>query len=40
MGKDICLQSSPKTIANQKTSLLKKLNLSSLKELRHIFKDF
>lgn len=40
MGREIFLQSSPKTIANQKTSLLKKLGLSNPKELRHIFKDF
>lgn len=40
MGKDIKLQSSPKTIANQKTKILKKLGLESQKELLHIFKLF
>ena len=40
MGKDIKLQSSPKTIANQKTKILKQLGLESQKELLHIFKLF
>ena len=40
MGKDIKLQSSPKTIANQKTKILKKLGLESQRELMHIFKLF
>lgn len=40
MGKDIKLQSSPKTIANQKTKILKKLGLESQQELMHIFKLF
>lgn len=38
MGKDLKLQSSPKTIANQKNNLLKKLGLSNQSELIHIFK--
>lgn len=40
MGKDIRLQSSPKTIANQKTKILKKLGLESQRDLLHIFKLF
>jgi DNA-binding NarL/FixJ family response regulator len=39
MGKDLKLQSSPKTISNQKNNLLKKLGLSGTEELRHVFKD-
>lgn len=38
MGKDLKLQSSPKTIANQKNNLLKKLGLANQSELIHIFK--
>ena len=37
-GKDLKLQSSPKTISNQKSHLLKKLGLGSQEELLHIFK--
>ena len=37
LGKDLKLQSSPKTISNQKNNLLKKLGLTSVKELKHIF---
>ena len=37
MGKDLKLQSSPKTISNQKNNLLKKLGLSGVGELRHLF---
>lgn len=40
MGKDIKLQSSPKTIANQKTKILKKLGLESQKDLIHLFRLF
>lgn len=39
MGKPMNLQSSSKTIANQKTSILKKLGLKSQKELVHIFSE-
>ena len=38
MGRDIKLQSSPKTISNQKNHLLKKLGLGSQNELLHVFK--
>ena len=37
LGEDVMLRSSEKTIANQQTSILKKLGLSSKKELCHIF---
>ena len=37
LGEDVLLRSSEKTIANQQTSILKKLGLSSKKELCHIF---
>ena len=37
MGENINLMSSPKTIANQKTGVLKKLGLRTQKELVHIF---
>ena len=37
LGRDVHLQSSQKTIANQKTALLKKLGLKSQKELEHLF---
>lgn len=37
LGKDVELQSSPKTIANQKTMVLKKLGLGNPGELLHIF---
>ena len=40
MGKDIKLQSAPKTIANQKTGVLKKLGLENQKELLHVFELF
>lgn len=38
MGKDVSLHSSPKTIANQKTMILKKLDLPSVSTLIHIFR--
>jgi DNA-binding NarL/FixJ family response regulator len=37
LGRDLKLQSSPKTISNQKNHLLKKLGLASGEELRHLF---
>ena len=37
MGEDVELRSSSKTIANQKTGVLKKLGLKSQKDLKHIF---
>lgn len=37
MGKEVSLQSSPKTIANQKTTVLKKLDLPSQNALIHVF---
>jgi len=37
LGQDMGLNSSPKTIANQQTSVLHKLGLGSKAELRHIF---
>lgn len=37
MGENIDLLSSPKTIANQKTGVLKKLGLKTQKEMIHIF---
>jgi len=37
IGKDIKLHSSPKTIANQTTHILKKLGLDSKKDLVHVF---
>lgn len=40
MGKNIQLQSSPKTIANQKTKILRKLGLESPKDLMHLFRLF
>ncbi len=40
MGKNIQLQSSPKTIANQKTKILRKLGLESQKDLLHLFRLF
>ena len=39
MGKDLKLQSSPKTISNQKNHFLKKLGLTSVKELKHVFRE-
>lgn len=39
MGSDLHLQSSQKTISNQKTSILKKLGLKSQKDLLHIFRE-
>ena len=38
MGRDLKLQSSPKTISNQKNNLLKKLGLTNADELKHVFK--
>lgn len=38
LGEEIELRSCEKTIANQKTNILKKLGLQSVKELIHIFK--
>lgn len=38
LGKDIKLQSAPKTIANQKTKILKKLGLENQKDLVHVFR--
>lgn len=40
MGKKVPLKSSPKTIANQKTRVLKKLGLANQKDLRHVFVMF
>lgn len=40
MGKKVPLKSSPKTIANQKTRVLKKLGLANQKDLRHVFDMF
>ena len=40
MGKKIELFSSPKTIANQKTTILKKLGLHSQWELNMVFGDY
>lgn len=40
MGENIDLLSSPKTIANQKTGILKKLGLRSQKEMVHIFETY
>lgn len=40
MGKKVPLKSSPKTIANQKTRVLKKLGLANQKDLRHVFSMF
>lgn len=37
LGKEVSLQSSPKTIANQKTMILKKLDIPSQNDLIHIF---
>ena len=39
IGRDVTLHSSPKTISNQKTMVLKKLGFSSQNELMHIFAD-
>lgn len=39
LGKKIELQSSPKTLANQKGSILHKLGLRSQQELEHIFQS-
>lgn len=38
MGKAVSLHSSPKTIANQKTMILRKLDLPSIPALIHIFR--
>lgn len=38
LGKELTLQSSPKTIANQKTMVLKKLDLPSQSALLHVFR--
>ena len=40
LGKKVDLHSSPKTIANQKASILKKLRLKSQEELAHIFQTY
>lgn len=40
MGEKIQLQSSPKTISNQTTQILKKLGLESKAELQHVFGIF
>ena len=40
MGKKVPLKSSSKTIANQKTRVLKKLGLANQKDLRHVFDMF
>lgn len=40
MGKEVPLRSAPKTIANQKTRVLKKLGLENQKDLRHVFRMF
>lgn len=40
MGENVSLQSSPKTIANQKTMVLKKLDLPCQNALVHIFRTF
>ena len=37
LGRDLKLQSSPKTISNQKSHLLKKLGLTSRDEVCHLF---
>lgn len=39
LGSDLHLQSSQKTISNQKTSILKKLGLKSQKDLLHVFHE-
>ncbi|WP_162610507.1 response regulator [Blautia sp. An249] len=39
LGKDIQLMSSPKTQANQKSQLLKRLGLSDSREIIHLFKN-
>ena len=39
LGKQVSLQSSPKTIANQKTMILKKLDIPSQNDLIHVFSD-
>lgn len=38
LGKEVHLQSSQKTISNQKRALLKKLDLDSQEELEHLFR--
>ena len=40
MGEAVELKSSTKTIANQKTGVLKKLGLKSQKDLKHIFETY
>lgn len=40
LGAHVDLRSSPKTIANQKTSIFHKLGLKNLRELRHIFENY
>lgn len=40
MGRENALQSSAKTIANQKRSILKKLGLENQRELVHVFRMF
>ena len=40
LGKEQDLHSSPKTIYNQKASILKKLHLKNQEELIHIFQTY
>ncbi|WP_455682945.1 DNA-binding response regulator [Thomasclavelia sp.] len=40
LNQEVQLLSSNKTIANQKTSILKKLDLKNQKELQHLFKNY
>ena len=40
LGKDVNLRSSAKTIANQKSSILKKLGLRRQEELIHLMKNY
>lgn len=40
LGDDIILHSADKTIANQKTSIFKKLGVKNINEVRHVFKEW
>ena len=40
LGKDVAFHSSTKTIANQQTSVLRKLGLPNKQMLRHIFSAY
>ena len=40
LGRDVALHSSTKTIANQQTSVLRKLGLQDKQTLRHIFSAY